>query len=111
MTGWWTARQRLQQRQRALAPAIHNLAVSKAGLDARLRQASPLLLTGAGFGLGMAAGRASHRRHRLPLPRLNSLLIANLDKALALLLALTIRGGGRLSNPPTPETTSEGDLP
>ena len=100
MRGWWAARRRLQRRARALAPAMRKLATSKAGLDTRLGQFSPVLLTGAGFGLGLAAGRASRRP--LPLPRLHGLLLANLDKAVTLLLAWAIRGASRSVHPTSP---------
>jgi len=106
VSGWWTARRRLRQRERALATAVFSLAASKAGLDARLRQSSPLLLTTTGFGLGLAAGRASRRGRRLPLPRLHGLLLTNLDKAVALLLAWAMRGRGRPFHP-----TPKGDSP
>jgi hypothetical protein len=107
MSGWWAARRQLRQREQALAPAMRSLAASKAGLDARFRQCSPLLLTASGFGLGLAAGRASRRRVRLPLPRLYGLLLANLDKALPLLLAWAMRGGGRPFHPTAKETHDE----
>ena len=108
MSGWWAARRQLQRRERALAPAVRGLVASKAGLDERLRQISPALLTATGFGLGLAAGRAS--RYRLPMPRLSGLLLTNLDQAVALLLAWAMGGGSRRFHP-TPPSTAKGDTP
>lgn len=101
MIGWWEARRRLRQRERALGPATQELAASKAALDGQLRRFSPVLLTGASFGLGLAAGRASRHRRRLPLPRLSALLLPHIDKAVALLLAWALRGS-RAPFTPTP---------
>ena len=110
MTGWWAARQRLRQRERELGPALGCLAVSKARLDARLGRASPALLTGLGFGLGVAAGQASRRGRPVQLPGLYGVLLAHLDKAITLLLAWAVRGGGRPFDP-TPVLTPKGDAP